>query len=296
MCAKACRTFPLSLLLAAGTLNAQPGGGPADAESIMARAAANVEQSEEGRLRYVYRQTVHSTLVRSNGQLARKEDRQYSVIPTGKTTEKRLDSFRGQYRKGKEMLPYSEPGFTYKDMDIDGELINELTDDLVNDSDSRDGIPHELFPLRTRDLADYKFSHNGHTQYRGRRVHKIAFEPRQKRSCITIGGDDECSSRPWKGEAWIDAEDLQPARIYSQLAVKVPWAVRVFLGTNLRQTGFSVSYQRIAENVWFPVSYGTEFRLDALWFYKLTITLSLESMDFQITGATSSIHYDLPRP
>ena len=69
----------------------------------------------------------------------------------------------------------------------------------------------------------------------------------------------------------------------------------MFLGTNLRQTGFSIAYVRTAENVWFPATYGTEFRVDMLWFYKRTVTLSMESSGFQKTEASSTIEYDLPK-
>jgi hypothetical protein len=112
-----------------------------------------------------------------------------------------------------------------------------------------------------------------------------------KRHCITIGADDECDSPSWKGEAWIDAEELQPVRIQTQQAFQVPWGVKVFLGTNIQQSGFAISYQRVAENVWFPVSYGTEFRFNVLWGYKRTVTLSLESSDFRIASADSKIEY-----
>ena len=67
----------------------------------------------------------------------------------------------------------------------------------------------------------------------------------------------------------------------------------MFLGTNLRQTGFSVTYVRVAENVWFPATYGTEFRFNVLWGYKRTVTLSMESSAFQKTNATSKINYDV---
>ena len=68
--------------------------------------------------------------------------------------------------------------------------------------------------------------------------------------------------------------------------------VRIFLGTNLSQTGFSVAYERVAENVWFPATYGTEFRFNVLWGYKRTVTLSLESSGFRKTDVNSAIHYD----
>jgi len=96
------------------------------------------------------------------------------------------------------------------------------------------------------------------------------------------------------GEAWIDAAELQPVRIDTHLAFKIPWAVRTFLGTNLKQTGFAITYQRVAEGVWFPATYGTEFQIDVLFFYKRTITMNLESTGFQKTDATSKIEYDLP--
>jgi hypothetical protein len=70
--------------------------------------------------------------------------------------------------------------------------------------------------------------------------------------------------------------------------------VRAVFGSNLRQSGFAVTYQRLAENVWFPVSYGTEFRLDVLFGYKRVITLSLESVNFKRTEADTSIEFHTP--
>lgn len=269
-----------------------------DAAAIMAKVAENVEQAAGPRRQYVYRQKVRSSLIKTNNQISRKEIREYSVIPNDKGTEKKLEAFQGEYRKGDKMIAYTEPGFTYKDVDIDGEIIDDLIEDLVNDKDSRDGIPHSLFPLRAKDLPSYQFALKGEADHKGRPVYLIGFEPRKKETCAQIegGSGNDCDGKPWKGEAWIDKEELQPVRIATHLAFKIPWAVRVFLGTNLRQTGFSISYRRVAENVWFPETYGTEFRLDALWFYKRTITLSLESAGFLKTDAVSKIEYDLKEP
>ncbi len=75
----------------------------------------------------------------------------------------------------------------------------------------------------------------------------------------------------------------------------MPWGVKVFLGTNVQQSGFSVTYHRLDENVWFPTGYGTEFRFNALWAYRRTVTLSLESSGFRRTGATSQIEYTAPK-
>jgi len=264
-----------------------------DAAAIMAKVAANMEKSAEARRQFVYRQSTRASLVRSGGEVSRRESREYAVIPEPKGAEKKLVSFSGQYRKGKAMIPYSEPGFKYKDEDIDGELLGDLVNDLTNDKDSRDGIPLSLFPLRTKVLHAYKFSMKAKTQYQGRPTYEILFEPAAKGSCVVLGEGNACDDEPWKGEAWIDAEELEPLRIDTSLAFKVPWAVRTFLGTNLRQTGFSISYVRVAEGVWFPRTYGTEFKLDLLWVYKRTITLSLDNSAFQKAEANSTIAYDL---
>ena len=76
--------------------------------------------------------------------------------------------------------------------------------------------------------------------------------------CVNIGGGEgDCASRQWKGDIWVDAAELQPVRIQTDLNFKISLAVRFFLGTNIRRLGFSVSYIRVAEGVWFPASYGT---------------------------------------
>jgi len=280
------------VLVYATTLLGQP-----DAATVMSQAAANVEKAADARKQYVYQQSVRSSLTRSSGQRERRERREYSVIPNETRTDKKLVSFQGEYRKGKQMLAYTEPGFRTKGGDIDGELIEELTRGLIDDKDSRDGIPRSLFPLSSRELAFYRFAMNGETVMNGRRTYRITFEPLKKGHCIHIGGDEsnDCEPTAWKGETWIDAEDLQPARIITELAFRIPWGVRVFLGTNVQQTGFSITYYRAGENVWFPATYGTEFRLNVLWGYRRTIALSMESSGFQKTSASSTIEYDLPK-
>ena len=267
-----------------------------DAAAIMAKVAANVEAATDARRQFVYHQSVRSSLVRASGQIARVEKREYSVFPGEKATEKKMISFHGEYWHGKQMIPYTDPGHKYKGLDIDGELIAEVTEDLVNDKNSRDGIPHSLFPLSTKDLPSYKFTMRGQSEIQGRTAYQIGFEPVRKQNCVTIGEDNECDGPVWMGDAWVDAAELQPVRILTHLAFAVPWGIRVFLGTNLRQTGFSITYTRAAENVWFPATYGTEFRLNVLWGYKRTVTLSMESKDFQRTDAKSNIEYQLPPP
>ncbi|BDC52286.1 hypothetical protein F183_A46010 [Bryobacterales bacterium F-183] len=272
-----------------------------DPNEIMKRMAENVEASLEARRQYVYKQKVNAKLVRTNGQLARVERREYTVTPKEKNTEKHLDLLAGEYHKSKkEIIPYDKKGFEAKGaMDLDGSIMEDLIDDLIDDKKSRDGIPHSLFPISSKDLAAYRYTYAGSTEVKGRKAHRIAYEPiPRKQRCPDAKDDDDkedeefCAWRPWKGEVLVDAEEFQPVRIYSDLTFKMPWAVKAFLGTNIQQTGFSVNYSRVAPNVWFPATYGTEFRVSLLFGYKRVITMSLDSSDFRRTSASSEIQFE----
>ncbi len=263
-----------------------------DAAAIMTKMAANFERSLEARRQFVYEQKVRSSLVRTNGEVSRVERRQYLVTPGPTDTEKKLTSFQGLYRRGGTMHPYDKPGFQYKGTDLDGGLLSGLTDDLVNAKNTRDGIPRNLFPLRAGELQHYRFSWKGEATVNGRRAYEIAFEPVRKGACSLVDDEEECGTRAWSGVALVDVEELQPVRVYTEQAASVPWGIRFFLGTNMRQSGFSLAFVRVAENVWFPNVYGTEFRFNALWGYKRTVTLSLESSGFHKTDVNSSVQYD----
>ena len=84
---------------------------------------------------------------------------------------------------------------------------------------------------------------------------------------------------------------MHPLQIETRLVPRIPFAVRTFLGTNLKQTGFTVTYTRVAPGVWFPATYGTEFRLDVLVAYKRVITMSMESSDFRRVAADSTVSF-----
>jgi hypothetical protein len=275
---------------------------------IMKKVAANTAAATEGRRQYVYHQRIRAGLLQSNGQVVCRESREYTVIPQSMKTEKKLASFSGECRQGKQMVVYPEPSVArpgVKDEAVievnDGrESIAGMIGALANDKNSRDGIPPQLFPLRAEDLEYYRFTLKGGTTVKGRRAYEITFAPvEHKGICIDIDGDNngdkgEQVCRPWRGEAWIDAEDYQPVRIDTQLAKGVPWGVRVFMGINLRQLGFSLNYERLADGVWFPATYGTEFRITVFWGYKRTITLSMENTDFRKTDAQSTVQFDQP--
>jgi hypothetical protein len=276
------------LVFSAGVARAED-----DAAAIMAKMAANMDGAAEARRQFVYTQAIKAAILHTDHQFSRRESREYAVTPQASGTDKKLLSLKGEYRKGKEVIPYTEAGPSikyqegpYKQDDIDREILEDLINDLTNDKESRDGISESLFPLRTKDLQFYRFSLTSRTEYKGRPAYKIAFEPlASKDVCIHVGDDGNvCEDKPWKGDAWVDVEDLQPMRIDTQLGRKIPW---------LKQLGFSVSYDRVAPGVWFPSTYGTEFQVDVLFLYKRTITLSLANSGFQKTDAVSTISFDL---
>lgn len=274
------------VLLIAGALAAQ------DAAEIMAKMAANVENSTAERQRYIYQQQVRARLLRTDGKVARQERREYSVLPSPDKTQKELVKVEGEIHRGKEVVHYNDLKFRHKNVDMDGELLEHLTSGLVDAKDSRDGIPNSLFPIRSKDLGNYDFKLVETKDYKGRLTHQIAFQPKSKENCPK----ETCEPTAWTGDAWIDAKELQPVHIATELSFKMPFVVRSMMGTNVQQTGFAVTYQRVAENVWFPASYGTEFRFNLFFGYKRVVTMSLESTDFRRAAADSDVKYDPPSP
>jgi hypothetical protein len=250
------------------------------ADEIMAKVAENQERAHEARSRFVYKQDIVGRLIRgSGGKLSREERREYTVTPEAKGQNKELTRFEGKYEKGGKLYPYDKPGFQYKDTDIDGDLLSDLIDDLVNEKNSKDGLETDVFPLRKDKLREYKFKLEEKRLLKGRQVYRISFKPQNK--------DDF----GWAGEVMVDAEEYQPVTVHSKLSRGIPMAVKILLGTDIKQLGFSLDYQRVDDGVWFPVSYGTEFYIRAVFFYARTITMSMKNSDFRATDVQSQITY-----
>lgn len=254
---------------------------PETAESIMAKVAANQERAQEARARWVYQQDANIRLLRTNGKMAREERRLYSVSPTEKGVDKKLDQFTGRYAAGKKVLDYDKPGFHYKDVDLDAEVIEGMADDFINDEKSKDGINHELFPLTSAEQKHYLFQLEGREKVKGRDAYRISFRPRPKE-------EDSC----WKGEAWIDATEFQPVIVNTKLSFGIPFLVKAMLGTDVKQFGFQIHYEPVEDGVWFPVSYGTEFRFKAVFLYSRTVTIALSNKEFRKTTVTSELKID----
>ena len=67
----------------------------------MNRVAANMDSATEARRQYVYQQKVKARLIRTNGQVARQEDHEYTATPQAEHTVKQLVFFNGEYHKSK---------------------------------------------------------------------------------------------------------------------------------------------------------------------------------------------------
>ena len=242
------------------------------ADEIMARVAANQDRAVKQRAEYVYQQRIRVISHKSNGKLMRDETTYYQVTPTPDGTKKELKQVVGQAWVKNHYVEFDkEPG---PDPDgLDGDLVHDLRDDLANEK-SRDGLSGDLFPLTTDQQKGYQFVLEGEETLNGRCAYRIQFVPRDK---DVWKGDNP----PWRGEALIDAQDFQPVRVYTKLAHKLPLFVRTVLGTNLPGIGFDVEYQRFGDGVWFPVSFGTEFRLRVIFFIKRNIAISLKNSAFE---------------
>ena len=260
-----------------------------DIDDIMRRVALNQAKSQDLRTSYLYHQKQVLKAVRGNGKVAREEHREYAVAPKVRGNTSTLVSFDGKYELHGQFVPYSKPGYQYKGTDIDGQILDDFSKDMMRDSKARDGIDHSLFPMTYHQQLKYDFRLVGAESYHGRPVYRVSFEPKKK-----PGFDDlDDNGAAWKGEALIDAEEYQPINVHTDLAWKAPLWLKTVLGTNFRGVGFTVTYQKFADGIWFPVSYGGEFEIRAVFFYKRTFTVAMTNSDFRHTEVTSNVAYAL---
>jgi hypothetical protein len=249
----------------------------------MAKVALNQQWARNARAHYLYRQEQTIRMRRPNGKIAREQHAIYEVAPGKEGAQKTLAKFEGKYESKGRYVSYDQPGYEYKGLDIDGDLIHDMAEDMMNDQKSQDGIGHDLFPLTAGEQKKYDFRLVGKESYRGRDVYRVAFQPKR-------GSNLDCDEA-WKGEALIDAEEYQPVTVATEMAEKVPAWVKIVLGTDIRGLGFSVSYRKFDDGVWFPVSYGGEFAVRGVFFYRRNISVAMANTDFRKTDVQSTLVY-----
>jgi hypothetical protein len=261
------------------------------AETVMAKVAINQDQAEAERAHYVYVQ--HAKMVsRIGDHVMCEEITDYRITPSSDGSHAELLKLDGRQLENHKYLSYnalppdeSAPkkeedndsiSVTIKDDSLDRDLVENMRSNLIHDK-SKDGISAHLFPLTSKDQADYAFHMVGRERMNGRDVYHISFRPKDK--------DDF----GWNGDAYIDTTAYQPVLVTTGMARKIPFAVRTFLGTNLPGLGFTVTYAPQPDGVWFPVSFSTEFKIHVLFFFHREIILDAQNREFEKTHVTSKM-------
>jgi hypothetical protein len=284
----------LALVYSNTAASQQPGSAELPtAESIMARVAANQDHAETERDHYIYMQHAH-IVSRKNKTVMCEEITDSRVTPSGSDSYQELLKLDGRllwkhkYVTYTTLPPDSDNGktqlqadhdslsITVGDHDTDRDLVKSMRSSLTNDK-SKDGIGARLFPLTSQSQSDYLFHLVGREHVNGRDVFHVDFHPKDK--------DDF----GWKGDAYIDASAYQPVVVRTTMARNIPFAVRTLLGTSLPGLGFTVVYAPQPDGVWFPVSFGTEFKIHVLFFFSREIIIDAQNSDFEKTHVTSKI-------
>ena len=281
--------LPLALLLALPLAAQQP-----TAQDIMVRVATNQDTTEAARLHYVYIQHAH---VRSlKGHTVRcEETTDTRITPTATGSDQQLLKLdgrllhKGQYITYTHLPTTAETGRPSPDADdvtvnldddeTDRDIVEHMRHNLTNDK-SKDGISGRLFPLTSKSQAGYDFQLLGRTPINGHDTFHLTFRPKDTSDTSDFG---------WKGDAYIDTTSYQPVLVRTAMARNIPFAVRTLLGTSLPGLGFSVTYAPQPDGVWFPITFGTEFKMHILFFFNREIIIDAHNLDFEKTHVTSQI-------
>lgn len=285
--------------------HAQQPSSPLTANEIMARVAANQDRSEAARARFVYVQ--HARVTSRKGSTVRCEEiTDTRITPTPAGSDQQLLTLQGRLLHKGRYITYNHLGAgnvsdhvtvdgdtkanlrkVDEDDDTDLDLVENMRSNLLgNKSDhTKDGINAGLFPLTSKNQPEYQFKLLGREPRNGHDTFHIAFSPKDKSDFL------------WKGDAWIDTASFEPVVIHTALSRRIPLAVRLMLGTNVPGLGFTIIYAPQPEaqlksqpdTVWFPVSFGSEFKIHVLFLFSREILISVDNRDFEKTHVTSTI-------
>ncbi len=256
------------------------------ADAIMQRVIENQTQAQEARKQWVYTQEIFARSTQRNKTLMREETRTFRVLPLEKTTKRELLSVAGQRRVKNKLEVYHRALSSEEDDSID-EWVSELAECKESHDESKGGIRDafgpNVFPLAGDQLKGYRFTRKNDTEFRGHSVYAVEYKPLKNGKYDYVGD-------PWEGEVLVEKARFQPVFISSFLEFRMPIAVKILLGTNIRDLGFKIEYDKFGE-VWFPVEGSGEFKLDAVWFFKRNGTYSMKCYDFKKGTAESSITF-----
>lgn len=282
-------------IVPSSALSQQPEPTP-DAGTIMAKVAANQDRADAERSHYIYVQHAH-VISRKGKTVMCEETTDSRITPSAKGSDEQMLKLDGRFLRKQRYVPYTALPTKKADSAVapnehessdvsiridtgdegtDVDLVEGIRSGLIHDK-SKDGIGAGLFPLTTKVQAGYLYRLIGREHLNGREVFHVSFHPKDK--------DDY----GWKGDAYIDTTAYQPVVVRTTMARKIPFAVRTLMGTSLPGLGFTVVYEPQPGGLWFPVSFGTEFKLHVLFFFNRQIILDARNHDFEATHVHSTI-------
>lgn len=253
--------------------------GP-DVNEIMGRVAENYDRLQATSTAWVFDQNVFVRLKKSNGKPAREETRNYVVAPTEKGAGRKLVDVAGKISDGKNEITYNVPAYRTKDTDIDGAIVDALARDVDWRKDEI-GQMAFLFPLDGKHQSRYRFKLAGEEKYQEFDAWRITFEQT----------DDD-----WQGELLVEKKEFHPLELTAHWDSRIPRAVSMLLGTSVKQVGTKMTWQRMADGVWFPSAAGGEMKLRVLFLYARTIAWRSVSSGFRRTDVQSSVEYEPLQP
>jgi len=257
---------------------------------ILARVASNQAKSVEARKQFVYREDELVRVSQTNGKRLCEQRQQFIITPTATGMDRQMADPAEKVAGAEKDGVVSHCGVTITGSH--GESFSMQTgsggQNLSFGSSlgtTRDGMPRGLFPLTADEQRLYTYKLENTEMLRGRQVYRISFRPNGERGSDGTPGI-------WKGEALIDSEEFQPVQVSTDVQGTIPLPVRILLGTNVRGLGFSVSYQRLADGVWFPSGFGGEFRIQGFFFWRYVVSVNVHNTDFRRTEVKSNVTYD----
>src|SRR5262249_20875668 len=145
-------------------------------DAIMARVAANQNQSEELQKQYLCKEHIHVVTRKPGGRVMREETADYEIALMGTGTQKQLKALTGRYwHEGKYEDFNGEPVPAAESWDAD--YIRDLRMCLTEES--RCTVAAHLFPLTAAEQNKYEFRLIGQDLLRGRAVYHIGFVPQK---------------------------------------------------------------------------------------------------------------------
>lgn len=245
----------------------------------MAKVAANQDRSIAERSRYTYVQ--HADVATRKGRkVLCREITDSRVTPAENASNQELLTLAGTLWVKNQYVTYNRlvksegrnSGDPYLDVDFVESLRKNLTD-----SKSKDGFAAGLFPLTGKAQSEYEYKLIKREPKNGHDTWHLQFKPK------------DTSDYNWAGDAWIDTAAYEPVLVQTHLSRQIPFLVKTMLGTNVPGLGFAVTYEPQPDGTWFPVTFGTEFKVHVLFLFHREVVLSAQNRDFQKTHSEARI-------